>query len=495
MSLVKYTLYLMLLIALGFAAGCGAGGSEAPVDIGSPLAEESASPTSATVNQNSVNEEPEIGEGVGRATKPQQADNLKEDKNTQVVVAEGVGTSARGALEDAFREAVRQVVGTVVDAQTLIKNDELIEDKVLTYSDGFVRQYKKLSEKERDGLVRIKISALVERRSLVMKLKAANITVKDIDGSGLFAEAVTEMDAKRGATSLLKAALADLPTFLTVNVINKPRYDKDSSQIVVDLEYSIDRKPYAAFAKRLELLLKKISISHTSTLVNATTYFDSQKRPVPGWFQSGNHPELMGPDLVSKPGASCVWICSFNNSTHTTTRWNGYVVEADLVEAAAHLQQARLSALQRIWRPGGAGPAPRTMINMSALDIDGDLIVEDEWEMFIVEEAAYKMSGGFRGLPWLRHIAIRRLSGTGISSRYSGDSTKGLSPQYSSSNLAANLYIAPYFFTVKGTSLNQTGRAIQLFYKPTGTQSRSMKVSLDELKRIQEIVCTVSIRP
>ena len=87
----------------------------------------------------------------------------------QVVIAEGVGATAEDAIKDAFRHAVRQVVGAVVDAETLIENDEIIEDKVLTYSDGFIKSYEEVvgSKKVKDGLHRIKIKAQVERGSVL----------------------------------------------------------------------------------------------------------------------------------------------------------------------------------------------------------------------------------------------------------------------------------------------------------------------------------------
>jgi hypothetical protein len=43
---------------------------------------------------------------------------------------QGSVSTADEALKDAFRNAVRQVVGAVVDADTLVKNDEVIDDKV-----------------------------------------------------------------------------------------------------------------------------------------------------------------------------------------------------------------------------------------------------------------------------------------------------------------------------------------------------------------------------
>ena len=68
------------------------------------------------------------------------------DAPTVKIVAEGAGTTADEALKDAFRNAVRQVVGAVLDAETLVKIDEIISDQVLTYSDGFVKTYEEISK-------------------------------------------------------------------------------------------------------------------------------------------------------------------------------------------------------------------------------------------------------------------------------------------------------------------------------------------------------------
>ena len=124
---------------------------------------------------------------------------FSQDKGkTQEVVGEGVGTSADQALKDAFRNAVRQVVGAYVDAETLVKNDELVEDKILTYSNGFIKTFSEVegSKKVQGGIYRVKIKAVVETGSVIAKLKASNISIKEVDGKGLFAEVVSKMDSE-----------------------------------------------------------------------------------------------------------------------------------------------------------------------------------------------------------------------------------------------------------------------------------------------------------
>src|SRR5262245_47846776 len=92
-----------------------------------------------------------------------------DDKITAVTV-EGSGKTAAAALEDAFRNAVREVVGAVVAQETRIKNDKVISDKILTASNGFVAGYDKVALTEQDGEFRIKIKARVEKSQLVDKL-------------------------------------------------------------------------------------------------------------------------------------------------------------------------------------------------------------------------------------------------------------------------------------------------------------------------------------
>lgn len=186
-------------------------------------------------------------------------------EKTQEVVAEGVGATADEAIKDAYRNAVRQVVGAVVDAETFVKNDEVIDDKVLTYSDGFIKGYEEVagSKKTKGGLHRIKIKAQVERRSVIAKLKAANVTVKDVDGKGLFAEAVTQLDAEKDAAALLKKQFEGFPqSCITATVIGKPEIvekSADQAKVKLDVQFDVDQKAYKAFSDRLIPVLEKIA--------------------------------------------------------------------------------------------------------------------------------------------------------------------------------------------------------------------------------------------
>jgi len=204
-------------------------------------------------------------------------------QTTQTVIVEGVGLTADAALEDAYRQAVRQVMGAVVDAVTLIKNDELIEDKVLTYSDGFITRYDKLSERRTDGLTRVRIAAVVKRRSLIEKLSAANVTMTKLDGKNLFAELKTQLDAESSTAALLRRALAGFPlNCLTVGVERKPEIlskDEEKAKLRFHVRYEADLEAYDAFVARITQMLDKVALRKGEFSLVGSRTTDEQKRP------------------------------------------------------------------------------------------------------------------------------------------------------------------------------------------------------------------------
>ena len=64
----------------------------------------------------------------------------------KVVTAEGTGLDRDGALRAAQRNAVEQVVGTLIDARTVVRNAQIELDEIYTRSQGFIARTDVLSE-------------------------------------------------------------------------------------------------------------------------------------------------------------------------------------------------------------------------------------------------------------------------------------------------------------------------------------------------------------
>lgn len=111
----------------------------------------------------------------------------------QQVVVDGYGTDRASALKDASRNAVEQVVGTLVKAKTIVDNYALSLDSVYTKAQGFVKSQQVLSQDTKGGVyhVRARIdvdtepdSRLMNDLQMVMALNDPRIAVSIVKDDG-----------------------------------------------------------------------------------------------------------------------------------------------------------------------------------------------------------------------------------------------------------------------------------------------------------------------
>jgi hypothetical protein len=200
-----------------------------------------------------------------------------------LVRAEGVGSTPEDALKDAFRGAVRRAVGTVVDAETLVKNKGVVSDTVLTYSNGYIKAYQEVDKREDKGVFRTTIKAVVERQGLERKLRAEKISVQGIDGRGLRAAVVSELEAEENAKKLLEKALEAFPVnvyqleFESAEVVERTR---SSVTLRVKVRFRADPRAYGLFALNLVRTLNGIARDRGQLLLVAGADTGTESLPV-----------------------------------------------------------------------------------------------------------------------------------------------------------------------------------------------------------------------
>ena len=125
---------------------------------------------------------------------------------TQTVVATGYGTTADDAKKAAIRAAVEQVVGSMVDAETLVENDELVRDEILSYSAGLVESAEFVGEPRKTpaGLVEVRIRAVVKKTEIEAKLPKSEKVVREVSGQSLFAKRVSGKQNLEDAEAVMK---------------------------------------------------------------------------------------------------------------------------------------------------------------------------------------------------------------------------------------------------------------------------------------------------
>jgi len=218
---------------------------------------------------------------------------------TSVVFAEGIGTTEKEALMDAFRTAVQRVVGVFVDSETLVKNDAIISDNVLTFSDGAIKKYEELEHSENKGLFRVKLKAAVERRTVAARLEAAHISMKVVDIKNIaeafskeiskeiradldrLANEITEREARDNAWKLLDS---DLTRIAKINMIE--------AKVVGELERGTRVGTKLPLTIRVRYEVNKAAFDEAMTKLEKSLLMNSSR-----W---GKITFLATPDLIMK---------------------------------------------------------------------------------------------------------------------------------------------------------------------------------------------------
>jgi len=217
-------------------------------------------------------EAPGVASNAAEATEKA---SVSVDGGTRTVVVQGVGSTPENAKKDAYREAVRQVVGMLVEPNRIIENDAVIEDRLLTLSGGFVNKAEVLTDSLRqDGSTwRVRVKAEVKVTEVVESLRDLKISTIRVQSDDLEAQRVTIADQ---TTATLEAlAQQDFwetfpADFFQVRVTEQPRVVKatrDSAEVQYTVELSPNLDAYTKFSTRLVGVLGK-SIVRKGSFVN-----------------------------------------------------------------------------------------------------------------------------------------------------------------------------------------------------------------------------------
>jgi len=110
----------------------------------------------------------------------QQPDEAKQ------VVAKGMGAILAGdevkakedAISSALRNAVEQVVGTMIESEVLVENYQTMEDKIYTRTTGYVQKYDIISSnKQMDNVLEVTVRATVKLTDLKNDLQAIGVLI------------------------------------------------------------------------------------------------------------------------------------------------------------------------------------------------------------------------------------------------------------------------------------------------------------------------------
>lgn len=163
------------------------------------------------------------------------------------VVVTGIGKDSDSAKQNAYAAAIERTVGVLVDANTLVENDKLVRDDVLTFSKGELKSFNVLDEWRKGGLTYVQVKASVPLDAVAERLESRNITIREVPG-GLYYRDVqnARLDAEN-AKKMLAEVLQDFrpDRLVEPRIVGEPR-NIGQDELFVTMQVNVTTMPNAA---------------------------------------------------------------------------------------------------------------------------------------------------------------------------------------------------------------------------------------------------------
>lgn len=172
----------------------------------------------------------------------------------------GEGLTESDALTEAWLNAVRQVVGMMISAETNIHNDEIDQD-ITSYSHGVVAKYE-LLEKHKTRLgYKVRIKAFVTRETLADNIAKLHGDAHKCDGKSVLANAITADNKNQTASKMLDILFNRYPSknFASVEMVRGLAYDENNQKFNCVVRVLFNDHIYSNFITELKNNLRQIA--------------------------------------------------------------------------------------------------------------------------------------------------------------------------------------------------------------------------------------------
>jgi hypothetical protein len=226
------------------------------------------------------------------------------DADTVIVDVQGLGKDAQSAEKNALYSAVEQAVGSYLDSETVIKNEELIHERLLTVAQGFVQKYEVLvpakERKDGSGIWDVQIRAEVRKSEVGAALRAAGLMQIAADGTAAWAAQITKLKSREDAMALLEKVIPKIPRNLVrcslvqkgpgIRTSEDPQTGDILAVVSVGMEINLDWW-FAEVVPALEASLNALKMNSDDakffSLPITTTRDDYDKKVSFGMHESG----------------------------------------------------------------------------------------------------------------------------------------------------------------------------------------------------------------
>ena len=206
---------------------------------------------------------------AGQADTSFGASRVDQAPSTRTVEVTASGDTTDAAQKEAAREAVQQVAGIFIDDRRRVeinmsdqKVHEIVEEKLLSYTNAYVSQFLVLSSESNSGVYTIKARVTVAVAPLLKTLQANDVPTTRFDSNSAAATATTLADEKKNALQIYRDLVARLDSLVQIG-IGKAEVSPsipsapDSTWISVPITFFANEDAAQEWRKKFELIADK----------------------------------------------------------------------------------------------------------------------------------------------------------------------------------------------------------------------------------------------
>jgi len=191
------------------------------------------------------------------------------------VLAIGSGTDFSQAEKNALAQALERTIGVMVDAETIVRDDQVVRDEILTYTKGYIQEYSVLRSWQQDGITHVEVFARVSVSKLTEKLKTKAASEQELDGRLMQVQVELEQQYERNARDMFRKVVEDFTPqkILRPAVVEKPEMERASTAVKLIVPYTVtaDLNAWEGIYLGMKPLLKRISISSKTDVFSRKT--------------------------------------------------------------------------------------------------------------------------------------------------------------------------------------------------------------------------------
>lgn len=137
---------------------------------------------------------------------------IKDSQKVYFVQVESTATTPAQARAEGFKLAVSQAVGTLVVAESEVKNQQLVRSEIIQYSSGYIQDFKILSEAQVGSMTRVVMDVWVTESKIADRLLNVSKADGAVDGEKSAAQYQNNLNQLQSGDKLLGLVLKDFPS-------------------------------------------------------------------------------------------------------------------------------------------------------------------------------------------------------------------------------------------------------------------------------------------